>query len=225
MHYVAQDTLVVRKHNTLYYQEAWILQQELHSARRNKSIPDTVLLLEHHPVITLGTRGGKADLLRDESSIAARGVEIHRSTRGGQATLHAPGQLVAYFICDLHGMERKVRKFVSNIEISIIETLHTYGIDSGSRDEHPGVWTKQGKIASIGIAIKNSVTMHGFALNCSTDLSLFSLLSPCGLSPSDICSMQSVLGAHSTPSLQDLQQRYIDHGLQIFSYNRILQSS
>ncbi len=222
MQNTTRDTLVVRNLGILEYEKAWNLQQYLHKARLNNHIADTILLLEHHPVITLGTRGKKTDLLVNEKTLQNHGVSLHRSTRGGQATLHAPGQLIGYFIFNLHGFERKIREFVSGVETSLMQTLKQYGIPSDVKKDHPGVWTQAGKIASVGIAIKDAITIHGFALNCSLDLSLYSLLSPCGLQPTDMCSIQTILAPDSPPSMQQLKQDYIDHGLSAFSYTQII---
>ncbi len=210
---------------TISYEKAWDMQQELHASRIRDEIPDTLLLLEHTPVITLGTRGSNDDLLVDTEEITRRGVSIHRATRGGQATLHSPGQLVGYFICNVRNIERKVRMFVTAIEDSLIQTLKKYNVDGQSVQNHPGIWIKDKKIASIGLSISKATTMHGFALNCTTDLGLFSLLSPCGLEPSQMCSIESIRPSGTECSVAHVIESYITHGIPSFGYADTVQTT
>ena len=143
---------------------------------------DLLLLVEHPPVVTLGrgTRGSSLPL--PASALVARGLEVFDVERGGDVTLHAPGQLVGYPILDLSGWRRDLHWFLRQLEEVLIRGLDGVGIAAERDPGRTGVWTDGRKIASIGIHVKQWVTFHGFALNVTTDLSLFDLIVPCGLS-------------------------------------------
>ena len=135
-----------------------------------EKIPDTLLLLEHPPVVTLGKRGRSRDLLLSRELFTSRGVEIAEIDRGGQVTYHGPGQLVGYIIANLYHHQRKLKLFVRRLEESVILYLRRFhGIEAGVSEEHVGVWTGNEKIAALGISISRGVTMHGFALNINCD--------------------------------------------------------
>src|SRR5690606_27724096 len=136
-------------------------------------------------------KGG--NFLLPEDEIKRRGVEIHRTGRGGDVTFHGPGQLVSYPIIRLRDFGLGARAYVRALEETIIRTLADYGIEGGRRDGYPGVWTAGRKIASIGVAVRGGVTMHGSALNVNTDLSYFSLIVPCGITDVTVTSMNEIL--------------------------------
>ena len=144
---------------------------------------DLLLLVEHEPVVTLGrgTRPGSLPLPRE--LLERRGIEVFEAERGGDVTLHAPGQLVGYPILDLHGWRCDLHWYLRQLEAVLIDSLGALGISAERNPGKTGVWTGGGarKIASIGIHVKQWVTMHGFALNVSTDLALFNLIVPCGI--------------------------------------------
>jgi lipoyl(octanoyl) transferase len=168
------------------YQKALSLQYSLVEKCRSEESPDTLLLLEHPPVVTLGTRGEDSDLLFSEEALAARGVQTTWIDRGGKATYHGPGQLVGYPIINLRHHQRRVKRFVHTLEAFLIRLLEEhYGITAHTEDDYVGVWVENRKIAAIGISIHSAVTMHGFALNVSSDLDSFSLIVPCGIRDSD----------------------------------------
>lgn len=171
-------TLEVGRPGTVEYEQATRWQEAL-VARRMTGGPDTLLLLEHPPVYTLG-RGGDPRFL----AAAARGpVPVVRATRGGQVTYHGPGQLVGYPILDLRAHRQDVRWYVRELEQVLIEALETMGVGGAGRlAGHPGVWIEGcRKIASIGVGIRRWVTWHGFALNVSADLRGFGSIVPCGI--------------------------------------------
>jgi lipoyl(octanoyl) transferase len=177
------------------YREALDYQLRLNASRKAEATADTLLLLEHPPVITLGTRGVAGDILADEASIRAAGGDIVRIDRGGQVTYHGPGQLVGYLIVNLYDHQRQVRRFVENIERTLISYLARFhGIDARTDPENVGVWVGNEKIAAIGITIKSGVTMHGFALNLNTDLSHFSWIVPCGIIDKGMTSVAALTG-------------------------------
>jgi len=170
---------------TVEYGEALGLQRRLVKMRTEDRIPDTLLLLEHDHVITLG-RKTSAPNLKPQS------IPVYEVERGGDATYHGPGQLVGYLIFRIE--DHDVRRFVSLIEEAIIGAVGQFGIAAGRLDGHRGVWVTGKKLASIGVAVSGWVSYHGFALNVNTDLSYFDLIRPCGLDPAAMTSMAMVLG-------------------------------
>ena len=153
------------------------------------------LLLEHDPpVITLGRRGRAEDILAPAEALAAAGVEVHRVTRGGEATYHGPGQLVAYPILHLRRHRLTLRAYVGRLEDALIETVRRFGVPAGRRDGQVGVWVGDGKIAAVGVAVERFVTYHGAALNVSTDLSAFDWIVPCGVADQRVTSLARLAG-------------------------------
>lgn len=142
---------------------------------------NTVYLLEHNPVITLGRQGGMEHLLAARDLLEARGVELVQTARGGNITCHFPGQLVAYFVMRVEKRPGGIRRFFDDMEESVIRTATRFGVESRRRDGHPGVWTDTGKLCSVGIGVKRWITYHGLALNVTRDLSLFEMITPCGI--------------------------------------------
>ena len=142
---------------------------------------DLLLLVEHEPVVTLGRSTRSASLPIPRGLLEQRGVEVFEVERGGDVTLHAPGQLVGYPILDLTGWRRDLHWYLRQLEEVLIRALAVLAISAERNPGKTGVWTGGRKIASIGIHVKQWVTMHGFALNVSTDLSLFDLIVPCGI--------------------------------------------
>lgn len=177
------------------YQPALDLQHELVHSRLEERIPDTLVLLEHPPVITMGRKAPDSDILAPQSTLAAAGAEVHRVTRGGEATYHGPGQLVGYTIFNLYNHERKLRLFIERMEEALIRVLaRHYGIQAGRDDEHRGVWVGSEKIAAIGIAVTRRITMHGFAFNVAPDLSHFAWIVPCGIRDRGVTSILKLTG-------------------------------
>jgi len=154
--------------------------------------PDTLLLVEHDPVVTLGRREDRAGIPVPEA-LARAGIAVVPTERGGNVTYHGPGQLVAYPILDLRALDEDVVRFMRSLEESIIRTVGDFGIAAGRRRGYPGVWVEEAKIAAVGVAVKRRVTMHGFALNVAPDLAHFSFINPCGLGR-EVTSMAMVLG-------------------------------
>ncbi len=176
------------------YGEAWELQRELH-AEVVAGGEGRVLLLEHPPVITLGKSAREENLLVPEDVLRTRGVEVFRVDRGGDATFHGPGQLVAYFIVRTDSPKLLVRNLEGIIKRSLLRVADL----EFTEGPHAGVWVKGRKIASIGLALKRGVSMHGFALNLTLDLSYFSLINPCGLPSSVMTSLEVETGLHLPP--------------------------
>ncbi len=183
----------------LPYQSAWELQKELAGLRQQNSIPDTLLLMQHPPVITLGKSAHAENLLLNRVQLEARGIEVLESDRGGDITYHAPGQCVGYPILHLRRPPNQpdVHAYMRMLEEILIQTLHCYGIEAGRFTGYTGVWTSVGseyrKIAAMGVRISRSVTMHGFALNVNTNLQGFEYIVPCGIQGYGVTSMQQIL--------------------------------
>ena len=177
----------------LPYGDAWALQRALLGARQADQIADTLLLLEHPPVITIGRAGHAANILMPREVLASRGFEVFEIERGGDVTYHGPGQLIGYPILNLRALDEDVVRFVRLLEATLICVLETFGIEAARRRGYPGVWVGEAKIAAIGVAVKRKVTMHGFALNVGPNLEHFALINPCGLGK-PVTSMARALG-------------------------------
>jgi lipoyl(octanoyl) transferase len=163
------------------YREAWDLQAEIVSAIRDGRAPDTLLLLEHPHVFTMGKAGSSEDLLWDANERSTRDVDVIWSDRGGEATYHGPGQLVGYPIIDLAHFGLTIPAYLQGIEQSLIEYLRELGIESEPGEPGlTGVWSEGKKLAAIGIKLNRSIVSHGFALNLTTDLDYFDGIVPCG---------------------------------------------
>jgi lipoate-protein ligase B len=174
---------------TREYGEVWALQKELVGQRQRDEIPDTLILVEHPHVITLGRGTHK------ENVLAPGDMPIFEIERGGDVTYHGPGQLVGYPIFLLREEERDLHVYLRNLEEALIRTVGRFGIAGERKQGWTGAWTAGGvrKLASIGVAVKRWVTLHGFALNVSTDLTRFGAINPCGLEATIMGSLQSVL--------------------------------
>jgi len=191
------------------YARVQALQEHLLVARQRGVIEDTLLLLEHEPVVTLG-RGAKPEhLLSSREALAARGVELASSSRGGDVTLHAPGQLVAYPIVDLTPDRRDVRRWVKTLTEVMRRLASEYGVAAGLHEKHVGLWADRAapgrftdaasaldlvKIGAIGVRISRWVTMHGFALNLAPDLAEYQVIVPCGIREHGVSSIAALGG-------------------------------
>jgi lipoate-protein ligase B len=175
---------------TREYADVWARQLEMVGARQRNEIPDTLILVEHPHVITLG-RGS-----RRENLLATADMPMFEIERGGDVTYHGPGQLVGYPIFLLRDGERDLHVYLRNLEEALIRALARFELPRGRKDGWTGVWSASAdrKLASIGVAVKRWVTLHGFALNVSTDLARFAAINPCGLDAVTMTSMQSLLG-------------------------------
>lgn len=178
------------------YEECLELQREVARQRISGAIPDDVLLLvEHHPVVTLGRSSKQKNLVSSPAYLASRGVELFEVERGGDVTFHGPGQLVGYPIFDLKRHRRDLHWYLRTVEEALIRTLSEYGISGERSAGYTGVWTEGRKIASIGVHVRDWVTWHGFALNVTTDLSYFDLIVPCGIVGVEMTSISKETGA------------------------------
>jgi lipoyl(octanoyl) transferase len=180
---------------TVPYRSAWALQEQIHEQVLAGG-DERLLLLEHPPVITIGRRPeGAKNLIASEESLARLGVELVHSDRGGDITFHGPGQLVAYPIIRLNDHALSVGGYVRLLQEIVIAALADFGVPSHRESDAVGVWTDDGaKICAIGVRIRRGISMHGLALNVTTDLSCFNLIVPCGLAGRPVSNLHKILG-------------------------------
>ena len=174
------------------YLEAYDLQLSLVEKVHSGQEPNTLLLLEHPHVYTKGRLSKESDVLLPEEDLAAKGVAVLETDRGGQVTYHGPGQLVVYPIVNLKDWGGPV-KYVRALEQVVIATLAEMGITANCESGNTGVWTGQGKIAAIGVKISRGIAFHGLALNVNTDLTYYQNIIPCGIADRPVTSMASIL--------------------------------
>lgn len=191
----------------LPYREGWEMQHTLLSEVDRGVTPETILIVEHEPVFTLGFHGNAANMLASEELLRRRGAEIIRVERGGDITFHGPGQLVAYPILRLRDRHYGVKSYVNRLEQSVIDTCAAFGIKSGRVEDATGVWCGIGtaaerKICAIGVKVSHGVTMHGLALNVTTDLDWFRLINPCGFVTKGVTSILAETG--KTPDFDNV---------------------
>jgi lipoyl(octanoyl) transferase len=171
------------------YRSVLALQEETHAKRVRGEIPDTLLLLEHDPVITLGRGAKQEHVLASPERLAALGIELHEIGRGGDVTYHGPGQLVGYPIIDLRPDRCDVRRYVRDLERVMIQVATSYGVAAQRVEGVTGAFCEDRKFGALGVRISRWVTMHGFAINVSTDLNAFQLIVPCGLAETPVTSL------------------------------------
>jgi lipoyl(octanoyl) transferase len=186
--------LVVRRLGRVGYAGGLELQARLVEERQRQAIPDTLLLLEHDPVVTLGRNARRENLLLPEEELRRRGIEVFETGRGGDVTYHGPGQVVGYPILDLGLGRRDVHRYVRDLEEVMIRTCADYGVAAGRVAGLTGTWVGAEKIGAIGVRISRWVTSHGFAFNVGTDLSPFGLIVPCGIRERGVTSLEGLLG-------------------------------
>jgi lipoyl(octanoyl) transferase len=178
---------------TISFKDAYERQAKLVEEIHSGESPETVFLLEHTHVFTTGRRGLDENLIssRDHSG---KVLEVVRINRGGDVTYHGPGQLVVYPLLDLRQRGRDLNRYLRSLEECVIQTVEHFGVNSYRRDTLTGVWTDDGKLASIGVGVRHWITMHGLALNVSTDLSYFELINPCGIPECPVTSLERIVG-------------------------------
>jgi lipoyl(octanoyl) transferase len=219
---VAERALTVRRLGIVAYGEAEALQRSLVEERKAGRIGDTLLLLQHPHVITLGVKRASAreHIVATPDELAARGVEVHESGRGGDVTYHGPGQVVGYPILDLKPGRADVHQYVRDVEEVMIRACAEHGLDATRVPGLTGAWvrTPRGpeKIGAIGVRISRWVTSHGFAFNVSTDLDYFALIVPCGIGDLGVTSLEALLGRPvPIPPVEDALVR---HFAAVFSF-------
>ena len=202
------------------YGDALRRQEERVAARLAGAAPDTLILLEHPPVVTLGRAKAPRNLRLSPAELAACGIEYYEITRGGDATYHAPGQLVGYPIFDLRDHGRDVLRFCRGVEQCLILTLAEFGVDARAVPGKAGVWVGDRKIASLGISLRRWVTCHGFALNVSTDLTGFQVIQPCGEDPGVMTSLAECL--RRPTAVAEVRGRLVAHIAEGFGFDEVV---
>ncbi|HBV06482.1 MAG TPA: lipoyl(octanoyl) transferase [Gemmatimonadetes bacterium] len=199
------------------YAEGLKLQADLVKKRRADDIDDTLVVLEHPHVITLGSSSDIAHILVDDEERARRGIDLHKAGRGGDVTYHGPGQLVVYPILDLKPHRRDLHQYMRDLEAVLIGTAADYGIEAERDEAGTGVWTKDGKLAAIGIRVSSGwITSHGIALNVDTELRYFDTIVPCGIPDRAVTSLERELGF--APSLSEVSKTLIRNFCRVFGY-------
>lgn len=202
--------VVTRDLGLVPYRDAWRIQEETHAGVASGEMAPTILFVEHPPVITFGRRAelSAQHLVASAPLLAERGVEVVESDRGGDITFHGPGQLVAYPVLRLLDFHLSVGAYVRRLQEAIIAVANSYNIPAGIDTSAIGVWTPRRddptphKLAAIGVRVKQGTTLHGLALNVTTDLSFFDLIVPCGLANRPVTSLRQLLGAECPPMNQ-----------------------
>ena len=196
------------------YLEVLDLQRRLVELRQRDFVPDTLLLVEHEPVITLGRRGNRANILSTSVELASEGIQVHPIERGGDVTYHGPGQLVVYPIVHLTQRNLSVRRFVDLLEETIILVLADFGIQAGRDPQQRGVWASHLKVAALGVAIRRWVSFHGIALNVSPNMDHFCHINPCDLRSEQVTSMAKLLGEN--PSMEEVINKVVGRFVEFF---------
>lgn len=197
------------------YAEALALQQGLHEARKRDEVQDTLLLLEHPHVITLGTSARESNIVASRELLAARGIEVFETGRGGDVTYHGPGQVVGYPIISLAPDRCDIRRYVRDLQETLVRAAADFGVEAVRHPEHIGVWVGDEKLAAIGIRVSRWVTMHGFAFNVTTDLDYFRLIVPCGIADRGVTSLEKLLGRRI--ALPEVASRIAHHFGEVFN--------
>ena len=212
------DVVSLLSEGRVSYDAALRLQRDA-EARVKTGGRETLFLLEHEEVITIGRNAGRGDLLVSEALLASQGVALRTSDRGGKLTYHGPGQLVAYPVLDLAPDRTDVKRYVRDLEEVLIRTAADYGV-AASRSALPGrwasVWAGNDKLAAVGVHLSRWVTTHGVALNVSTDLSRFALIVPCGITDGGVTSLAKLLSPKSAPPLAEVAARFVAGFAEVF---------
>jgi len=202
------------------YKEAWDLQYNLHQLRVENQISDLLLLLEHPHTYTLGKTAHIENLISSEEFLNKNKISVYNIDRGGDITYHGPGQLVGYPIINLSEWYQDSHKYLRTLEEVLIKVCSDYGLKAERNEKYTGVWIEDRKIAAIGIKISRWVTMHGFAFNVNTDLSLFNGIIPCGISDKSVTSLEKELKI--TLPINDVKEKVLKYFADEFNYNFII---
>jgi lipoyl(octanoyl) transferase len=218
--------LEVRRLGLVPYADGLELQRALVEERRANRIPDTLLLLQHPHVVTIGVKkDGRSHIVATPEQLSARGVEVFETGRGGDVTYHGPGQIVGYPILDLNPDRRDVHQYVRDLEEVMIRVCADYGVTAGRIKGLSGAWVPStrsarsgqagdAKIGAIGVRISRWITSHGFAFNVTTDVDFFSLIVPCGIADRGVTSLAKEIGR--TPAITDIEDRMVEQFAAVF---------
>lgn len=202
------------------YKEAWDMQNALRERRMRGNVADTILLVEHHPVFTMGRRDCSEDFFSTQEIIASDGIEVIKTNRGGRVTYHGPGQLVVYFIFDLAALGIGIKEFVFAVEDACIQMLDHYGIEAGRDLKHPGVWVGRNKLVAIGMHVAHGITQHGLAVNVNCDLSPYRHIVACGIRDRGVTSMAKLI--ECCPVIDEVKKGLVGCLQEIFAKSAVL---
>jgi len=205
------------------YKEAWELQNEILSKRASGEVQDFLFLLEHPNTYTLGKTANKENLTGSETYLKENHISVYNIDRGGDITYHGPGQIVGYPIIDLNDWKKDTHKYLRALEEVLTRTCSGFGLKAERNQDYTGVWIGDRKIAAIGIKVSRWITMHGFAFNVNTDLSLFSGIIPCGIQNKDVTSLKKELGKNL--EIKEVKSLIIKHFIDVFEYDLIQEKS
>jgi lipoyl(octanoyl) transferase len=211
-------TLEVRRLGRVPYAEALALQRALVEERKAGTGVDTLVLLEHPHVITLGARSdtARSHVVATPERLQQLGVELAETGRGGDVTYHGPGQIVGYPILDLRPDRQDVYRYVRDLEEVMVRVTAAYGIEAGRIEDLTGTWVGGEKIGAIGIRVSRWITSHGFAYNVATDLEFFKLIVPCGIRDRGVTSLSRLLGREV--GTRDVEEVFITEFCTVFGY-------
>jgi lipoyl(octanoyl) transferase len=213
--------LSVLKPGLVPYGDAVTLQQDLVGRRRAGAVPDTLILLEHPHVITLGSSAVSEHVLVDEAQRVGLGIELFTAGRGGDVTYHGPGQLIAYPILDLKPDRKDLHRYLRDLESVLMGVADEFGVLAKRSEAGTGVWTEKGKLAAIGIRVSSGwITSHGVALNVRSDLSYFDTIVPCGITDQGVTSLEHELGR--APHADMVQDAFVEHFARVFEHDDIV---
>lgn len=200
------------------YEKALDIQYDVLKKRQEGDIEDTLILVEHPPVITLGRHAEESHILASEKYFNKNGIELFKTDRGGDVTYHGYGQIVGYPIFDIKNSNMGIREFVYNLEEVFITLLkEKFNITAGRDSQHTGVWVGDNKIVAIGLAVKRGVTMHGFAFNVNTNLDHFKLIIPCGIANKGVTSVEQIFG--NPVNFQEVNELVLEYFCKVFHYD------
>ncbi|MEW6425623.1 MAG: lipoyl(octanoyl) transferase LipB [Bacillota bacterium] len=212
-------TCLVLETGVTPYQQALEWQERLVAARRAGLTGDLLILLEHPPVFTFGRKGGRENLLVPEQELRLKGVETFSVNRGGDVTFHGPGQLVGYPVIDLKEHRTDIHWYIKMLEEVLIRVAGEYGLPAARYCGYTGVWVEGMKLASIGVAVRGWVTMHGFAINVANDLQYFKMINPCGLKNVAMASLSGLLGRKV--SVSEVSEKVKSRFAEVFQFRII----
>ena len=216
--------LQVRRLGLIPYADGLELQRQLVDDRKADRIPDTLLLLQHPHVLTIGVKkDGRSHILATPERLASLGVDVHETGRGGDVTYHGPGQIVGYPIIDLNPDRRDVHRYVRDLEEVMIRVSADYGLFADRVKGFSGAWIGDEKIGAIGVRISRWITSHGFAFNVTTDIDFFNLIVPCGITDRGVTSLAAKLGR--APAIPEVEDRFVDHFAAVFARSTQVEST
>ena len=198
------------------YKEAWDLQKNIFDLRYHNRIDDTLMLLEHPHTYTLGKTADKKNLVGNQEYLNKNKISVYDIDRGGDITYHGPGQIVGYPIIDLNNWKKDSHKYLRALEQVMINTFTDFGLEASRKDKFTVVWIGERKIAAIGVKISRWITMHGFAFNVNTDLSLFNGIIPCGINDKEVTSLEKELDKNL--NINEVKLKVLKNFVDVFHY-------